>query len=144
MSMTTLSFLSPKTAVRPSPIHGKGLFAIAPIADSEVVCVKGGHNFNRSDLCSISEKLGPAEIQLADDLFIGPITEEERDGSMVSGNHSCDPNIGVQGQIVVVAMRDIAAGEELTHDWTMTDNDSYEMECHCDTANCRQVITGQD
>lgn len=36
---------------------------------------------------------------------------------MLYTNHSCDPNIGLQGQIVFVAMRDIAAGEELTHDW---------------------------
>ena len=41
-------------------------------------------------------------------------------------------------------MRDIEAGEELTHDWAMTDDDNYEMECHCGAANCRRVITGQD
>ena len=57
---------------------------------------------------------------------------------------SCDPKIGVQGQIVFVAMRDIEAGEELTHDWATTDNDDYEMECRCGAVNCRKVITGQD
>lgn len=34
---------------------------------------------------------------------------------MIFSNHSCDPNIGVRGQIVFVALRPIAAGEELTH-----------------------------
>jgi hypothetical protein len=100
------------------------------------------HSFGSEWHC---RKAGPcAEIQIGDDLFIGPVTEEEREGSMIYSNHSCDPNIGVHGQIVLVAMRDIAAGEELNHDWAMTDNDSYEMECHCGTANCRKVITGQD
>ena len=43
-----------------------------------------------------------------------------------------------------VAMRDIEAGEELTHDWATTDDDRYEMACHCGAPNCRKVITGQD
>lgn len=59
-------------------------------------------------------------------------------------NHSCDPNIGVQGQIIFVAMRDIQAGEELTHDWATTDDDTYAMVCHCGSPQCRKIITGQD
>ena len=42
------------------------------------------------------------------------------------------------------AMRDVEAGEELTHDWAMTDDDSYEMTCRCGAAACRGVVTGQD
>jgi hypothetical protein len=139
-----LSYLSEKTAVEPSSIHGHGLFAIAPIRTGEVVCVKGGHIFTRADLADISGRLGPAEIQICADLFIGPLNEAERNGSMIFSNHSCDPNIGVQGQIVFVAMRDIEAGEELTHDWAMTDDDDYEMECRCGAANCRKIVTGKD
>ena len=63
---------------------------------------------------------------------------------MIFSNHSCDPNIGVRGQIIFVAMRDIADGEELTHDWATTDDDAYEMECRCNAPNCRKIITGQD
>jgi hypothetical protein len=43
-----------------------------------------------------------------------------------------------------VALRDIDAGEELTHDWATTDDDTYEMECNCGSENCRKVISGQD
>ena len=89
-------------------------------------------------------QLGPAEIQIGEDLFIGPTTSEEREGSMIFSNHSCEPNIGVQGQIVFVALRDIAAGEELTHDWATTDDDSYELQCNCGATTCRGTITGQD
>lgn len=142
--MTSLSYLSPKTAVRASDIQGRGLFAVEPIRKGELVCVKGGHIFNRAKLNEVSPLLGPAEIQIGDDLFIGPLTVEEREGSMIFSNHSCDPNIGVAGQIVFVAMRDIAAGEELTHDWATTDDDNYELECRCQTGNCRKVITGHD
>jgi uncharacterized protein len=88
--------------------------------------------------------LGAAEIQIGEDLFIGPLTKGEREGSMIFSNHSCDPNIGVEGQIVFVAMRNIKAGEELTHDWAMTDDDTSRMECNCGAANCRKTITGKD
>jgi hypothetical protein len=72
------------------------------------------------------------------------LSADEREGAMIFSNHSCDPNIGVQGQIIFVAMRDIDAGEELTHDWATTDDDAYEMECKCGARSCRKVVTGQD
>ena len=142
--MKNLSYISPKAAVRESPIHGRGLFAVEPIAAGEVVCVKGGYVFDRETLRSMPGWYRAAEIQVAEGLFIGPVEEREREGGMVFSNHSCEPNIGVRGQIVFVAMRDVAPGEELTHDWATTDDDDYEMECRCGSANCRRVITGQD
>ena len=142
--MRNLSYISPKAIVKPSPIQGKGLFAGEPIQKGEIVCIKGGHIFDRQMLQEVSGSLGPAEIQIAEEFFIGPLSDAEREGSMIFSNHSCDPNIGVQGQIVFVAMRNIQAGEELTHDWATTDDDTYQMACNCGTENCRKVITGQD
>jgi SET domain-containing protein len=142
--MSKLSFISPKAMVRVSRIEGRGLFAAEQIAKGEVVCVKGGHIFDRQTLLEVEGRLGPAEIQIAKDLFIGPLDEGEREGSMIFSNHSCDPNIGVKGQIVFVAMRDIQAGEELTHDWAMTDDDDYEVQCNCGAHSCRKTVTGQD
>jgi hypothetical protein len=142
--MHKLSFLSPKTIVRESSIQGRGLFAAEPIKKDEVICVKGGHIFNRQTLRQVQAELGPAEIQIGEDIFIGPLNADDREGSMIFSNHSCEPNIGVKGQIVFVAMRDIAAGEELTHDWAMTDDDDYSMECNCGVESCRKAVTGQD
>jgi len=142
--MPNLSFITSKAAVKESSIHGKGLFAVEPIAKGEIVCVKGGYIFDREKLRRIPDWYYSAEVQIAEDLFIGPLSEGERQGSMIFSNHSCDPNIGVQGQIVFVAMRDIEAGEELTHDWATTDDDDYEMECKCGALNCRKIITGKD
>lgn len=143
-SSSPLSYLSPKAAVRSSPIHGRGLFAIGEFLPGEIVCVKGGYIFHRAVLGKIAPVLGPAEIQIADDLFIGPRYVNEREGGMIFSNHSCDPNIGVQGQIVFVALREIAMGEELTHDWASTDDDDYTMTCRCGASCCRGVITGKD
>jgi SET domain-containing protein len=143
-SFMPLSNLSPKVKVNSSSIHGRGLFAAEPIRAGEVVCVKGGHVFTTQRWRQLSTELGPAEIQIGEDLFIAPASLEEREGSMIFSNHSCDPNIGVKGQIVFVAMRDIDCGEELTHDWATTDDDDYELECRCQSVDCRKVITGQD
>ncbi len=143
-SPTALSCLSPKTVVRESPIHGRGLFAKVAIERDEIVAVKGGHIITRKQLRQLQPTLGPAEIQIADDLFICPVTMKDREGSMIFSNHSCEPNLGVNGQITFVAMRAIQAGEELTHDWAMTDNDESTTECHCGAHNCRGTITGKD
>jgi uncharacterized protein len=142
--MTDLTYRSPKTEVRASSIHGTGLFARYAIANREIVAGKGGHVLSRAQWAALEPALGSAEIQIAEDLFIAPVRSDHRDGSMLYTNHSCDPNLAIQGQIVLVAMRDIAAGEELTIDWATTDDGDYEMECHCGSPRCRRTVTGKD
>jgi uncharacterized protein len=143
--MVSLSHRSPKTEVRDSKIHGRGLFAIADVAKDEIVAIKGGHIVDRKTLREkIAPLIGPVEIQIDDDLFIAPVSEGERELSMLYLNHSCDPNVGVRGEITFVAMRDISAGEELTHDWAMTDDDDYSVECNCSACDCRKILTGKD
>lgn len=115
-----------------------------PIAKGEVVAVKGGHIVTREQLRESTPTLGPVEIQIGDDLFIAPVTQEEREASMLYSNHSCDANLGMRGEITFVAMRDIVAGEELTHDWCVTDDDDYSVECKCRSAKCRHTLTGKD
>ena len=44
----------------------------------------------------------------------------------------------------MVAMREIGVGEELTYDYAMTDSGNYDMECKCDSKNCRKRIRGDD
>jgi SET domain-containing protein len=142
--MVNLTYRSPKTVVKDSPIQGLGLFARVPIARGEVVAVKGGYVLRREDWARLEPTLGPAEIEISDDLVIAPVRQDERAGAMLYTNHSCDPNIAIQGQIVLVAMRDIAAGEELTHDWATTDDGDYAMPCQCRSSQCRGTITGKD
>ena len=142
--MTALTYRSPKAAVRPSPIHGKGLFAKVAIAKGEIVAVKGGHILTAREWAGLEPTLGPADIQIAEDLVIAPVTQAERDDSMLYTNHSCDPNLSIQGQIVLVAMRDVAPDEELTIDWATTDDGEYQTTCRCGSAQCRGIITGKD
>lgn len=140
-----MTYRSPKTEVRQSLIQGKGLFAKEQISKGEIVAIKGGAIFIKEEWEELEKKLGAAEIQIDDNFFIAPSSIEERESNMIYTNHSCNPNIGIQGQIVFVAMRNIEAGEELTHDWATTDNlDNFEMDCNCGVKNCRGKITGKD
>ena len=98
----------------------------------------------RSAWAALEPTLGPAEIQISDDLVVAPVAPDHRDGSMLFTNHSCDPNLAIQGQIVLVAMRDVPRDEELTIDWATTDDGDYELRCRCGSPRCRGLVTGKD
>jgi SET domain-containing protein len=139
------SWFNPKTEKRVSHIQGRGLFARDAIAAGEIVAVKGGSIMDRSTLAVVRHDILTAEIQVEDDLYIAPRSALELEASMLHLNHSCDPNVGVRGQITFVTMRDVPAGSELTIDYAMIDGDPSErMECSCGTRECRKVITGDD
>jgi hypothetical protein len=87
---------------------------------------------------------GDFALQIDDDFYIAPRRPEEVLDMSVMINHSCDPNVGFRGQVVYVAMRDIAAGEELSHDYAMERSDDYSLDCHCGSPLCRGKVTGND
>lgn len=45
---------------------------------------------------------------------------------------------------MLVAMRDISAGEELTTDYALFDDYDGQMECRCGTPSCRSTIGRRD
>jgi hypothetical protein len=100
-----------------SPIEGRGLTAIASVTVGEVVAIKGGHIVTTAALQSLPERLQNSEIQIADGFHLAALQEDEYEPVMLFINHSCEPNVGFAGNIVLVAMRDISPGEELTTDY---------------------------
>ena len=57
-------------------------------------------------------------------------------------NHSCNANTGYDG-LNLVALRPIAAGEELTLDYGMLlDENAETFDCQCGAPNCRSVVSG--
>ncbi len=139
------SWFNPKTEKRSSAIQGRGLFARAPISTGEVIAVKVGAIIDSTALAIVRDQISAAEIQIDDDLYIAPLTAADVEASILCLNHSCDPSVGVRGQITFVAMRDIPAEAELTIDYAMIDGDPSErMICSCAAQGCRRVITGSD
>jgi hypothetical protein len=139
------SYISPKAAKgQPSGIAGRGLIAVAPISRDEVVAIKGGHIVDTATLSRLPERLQNSEVQISDDFHLVALEEPEYEPVMLFVNHSCEPNIGFAGNIVLVAMRDIKAGEELTTDYALFDDNDESMPCSCGTPSCRSVISGRD
>ena len=143
--MNVASYISPKAEKgRPSGIAGRGLFAVEPIQRGEVVAIKGGYIIDRESYLKNADVIGVSDIKIADGFYVAALDPAEYEGVMLFLNHSCEPNVGVQGNIVFVAMRDIAAGAELTIDYAMIDDDDARLDCACGTPSCRGVVTGRD
>lgn len=121
-----------KYAIRESARHGRGVFATAPIAAGEAILAFRGPLRHRS-------QLDPHDyhLQIGDEHYLGP-----------SGladdyvNHSCDANAGFGAGLVLVARRDIAAGEEITWDYStaINEEDFGGFPCRCGTPACRRVV----
>ena len=117
--------------LRRTEAKGVGVFATRPFRRGETVLV--GEIARRLDANDAhASQVGPSEYVLLAGL--GPKV-----------NHSCDPNCGIVGSILLVTRRDVDAGEELCFDYAMTDSDDYDtFECTCGTDRCRGVVTGDD
>jgi hypothetical protein len=127
-----------------SDVAGQGLHAVEPIAAGEVVAVKGGHIVTTQALLELPDPLRNSEIQITDVLHLVALTEAEYPAVMLYINHSCEPNVGFAGNIVLTAMRDVRGGEELTTDYALFDDHDAQMTCNCGTPTCRGTIDGRD
>ena len=143
--MSISSYITPKAAKGgASRIQGRGLFATAPILAGDIVAIKGGHIVDTATLQALPERLRNSEIQIADGFHLVALRDEEYEPVMLFINHSCGPNVGFAGNVVLVAMRDITAGEELTTDYALFDDSDELMQCRCGAPACRGLISGRD
>ena len=138
----TKSILSPKVFMGDSGINGKGTFAKEDIKKGEIVFIKGGHILTRNEI--FSSGIINSYFPISDEYYLGAKKKEEEDKIKLYQNHSCDPNVGLHGEITFVAMRDIHKDEELTVDYAFIDNEDYSFKCTCGSDNCRGTITGFD
>jgi SET domain-containing protein len=127
-----------------SPIHGRGLFAVRPIRRGEIVAIKGGHILDRRAFERSPARAAESCVQIDDDVYIGALTLREVPRNKLFLNHSCEPNVGIRGQVTFVALRDVATGEELTYDWAMEENHPDRTRCACGALACRKILTGRD
>jgi len=61
-------------------------------------------------------------------------------------NHSCDPNCEIdeiRNRVWILAIRDIAAGEELLWDYNLYDDDDP-APCHCGSPKCRGTMYSRE
>lgn len=133
------SHLTPSARPRHSPIHGTGLFAVAPIRRGEIVMRLGGRLIDDDELARLTPPYSSLTVEEGVHLLLDPRHPVRY------GNHSCDPSLWHQDATTVIARRDISPGEELTIDYaTHTGVESWTMPCHCGAPLCRRMVTGRD
>ncbi len=117
------------TQVAPSGIHGNGLFTVTPIAQGTPL-----YRF----LPGFDQVFAPGQWAALPELARGYVRHfsyltHEADEFILSGdharfmNHADEPNTGAASDdglsVTTVALRDLAAGEELTCDYRKFDGD---------------------
>jgi hypothetical protein len=143
----SLSWLT-KKAHRIKIPHGLGIVAKRKIKKGERVIVFGGYVITKNQFDFLPKKLKHFPFQIADDLYFGlsKISELEEADYL---NHSCDPTCGFGGEIMIVAMKNIKKGEEITIDYAMCSNSKRSItsnmkKCLCGSKYCRKIITPDD
>uniref|UniRef100_A0A1I8I1L9 Histone-lysine N-methyltransferase n=1 Tax=Macrostomum lignano TaxID=282301 RepID=A0A1I8I1L9_9PLAT len=133
-----------RVQVLPSSIHGLGLFAVRPFAKAEFIVEYTGELI-RASLSEAKEKFYQSRNI---DCYLFKVNWQwVIDASMKGGparfiNHSCSPNCVTRvmdQRILIVAGRDIAAGEELTYDYRF-DKEEDKVACHCGSVSCRKFL----
>lgn len=135
------SYLNPKCEARKKG-HLCSVYTREFIARGELVSLWGGSVIYKDALDLNMPRFTERVIQIDEDLYL--LTAEEKEPNDCF-NHSCEPNLGFSGQIGLVAMRDIEAGEECCFDYAMSDGEPYdEFDCLCGNSGCRKKVTGND
>jgi uncharacterized protein len=140
------TWFHPHLIVKPSAIHGQGLFATQPIQAGTSIMIWGGNLYTRQELADIrAGKLKVAEFSysfIEEDLLLAA----PPDGMDYYVNHSCDPHVWMADKVTVVARRDIQVNEEITGDYAVweADKDYVLAPCTCGSSLCRTRITGND
>ena len=124
-------------AVRSSAIQGLGVFAARPFRKGAVVQV-----IDDSRIVDDLHPLGSGDdARHCDYLEAGKVVLMRPPERHI--NHSCDPNTYVKtldGRRLVIALRDIPAGEEITYDYCINSGGDTVWTCHCGAARCRGEI----
>ncbi len=126
-------------AIRASPIHRYGVYAVEPIAAGERVIEYRGE---RISYWEAARRSGRALIYL---FWAAPgrIIDGAVGGSGAEFiNHSCEPNLVadiVDGHVYFASLRNIAAGEELLLDYKVQGHDEA-IPCRCGAPSCRGYL----
>jgi hypothetical protein len=139
----TRGYLSPKLEVRAAPKKGGfAVFCIQAIEKDELLAIWSGEILSLEQVESLSAEERSHTVQIDEGFFLGPAGPADASECI---NHSCNPNAGIRGQISLVAMRPIDAGEEITFDYAMTDGTAFdEFPCACGALSCRGRVSGGD
>jgi SET domain-containing protein len=127
-----------------SPIHGQGGFARGNIPAGARLVEYLGRKIDKAESLRQCELNNPYIFYIDD--------QHDLDGNVDWNparllNHSCSPNAEAQeieGHVWIIALRDIAAGEEVTFNYNYDLEDYREHPCRCGSGNCAGYIVAEE
>ncbi|KAM3164957.1 Histone-lysine N-methyltransferase, H3 lysine-4 specific [Lachancea thermotolerans] len=135
-----------------SAIHNWGLYALEPIAAKEMIIEYVGEIL-RQPVAEMRERtylksgIGSSYLFRVDESTV--IDATKKGGIARFINHCCDPSctakiirVGGRKRIVIYALRDIAANEELTYDYKFEreTDDEERLPCFCGAPTCKGFL----
>ena len=142
-----------KAVVRDSPIHGRGVVAVRPLKAGERICEYIGERIDWPEAL----RRHPHDPEQPFHTFYFSLDDDTVIDGNVNGNyakwmnHSCEPNCeaelreatnGKPPRVFILALRDIAAGEELVYNYGLSLDERYtaklkrDFACRCGSPNC--------
>ena len=129
--------------IRSSAIHAAGCYTTSPIRKGARVAEYSGPLLTKAE--------ADARYEASPITYLFGLG----DGSMVIDghcmamfiNHSCDANCETSeedGRVWITAIRNIAAGEEITYDYCLYDGGEDEAICNCGAAKCRGTMYSKE
>jgi uncharacterized protein len=146
LSTSEAQKVSPPIEVRPSGVHGRGVFATQFIPrDTRIIEYTGKRVSWES---APNDENNPHTFNFG--LENGDVINPEIGGNDARWiNHSCDPNCEANEEddrIFIDAMRGIQPGEELFYDYGLeidepiTEESKKKYACHCGSSKCRGTM----
>ena len=126
--------------VKSSSLHGAGVYTTAPVKKGTRVLEYTGPRLTAK---ACEGMYADTEVTY---LFAMDDGDTIIDGFGMAAfvNHSCQPNCEadqIDNRVWIIALRDIAAGEELTYDYNIYDAEPGEdVTCHCGANSCRGTM----
>ena len=117
---------------------GKGLFATNQFTKGLVLFIFTGQIIHFTDTVSLGDN-ECYPIQIDKEKYLNP------DNPWCFINHSCDPNCGINSNLELVAIKNINIGDEIYFDYSTSMLERrWQMNCLCNSSNCRQIIQDFD
>jgi hypothetical protein len=129
--------------IRSSAIHAAGCYTTTPIQMGKRVAEYTGHRLSKRQA---EKTYQDATVTYLFGLGAGRVVIDGHSTAMFI-NHSCDPNCETSeecGRIWITAVRNIAAGEEITYDYCLYDGGQDEATCNCGASKCRGTMYSRE
>jgi SET domain-containing protein len=129
--------------IRSSAIHAAGCYTLTPIRKGARVAEYTGHRLGKDEADACYEE---SPITYLFGLGDGSVVIDGHCMAMFI-NHSCDANCETEekkGHVWIIAIRDIAAGEEITYDYCLYDGGDDEATCNCGANKCRGTMYSRE